>query len=179
MMGFKAWETPKDFWSVLNEEFKFTLDAAASHENHLTPLYSTVDGTYLSFGGATVKLSSMDGLEYPWEGESVWCNPPYDRTLDQWVTKAIDVTKGPRGDGKTTVVLLLPPSVDTKWYHKIMTARPMIRNHTRYIGDTTWHGFSSFYSIEILFMEGRLKFNIDGVPGPAPRAGNMLVILRS
>lgn len=30
----KFWETPQQFFDELDREFHFTLDAAASHENH-------------------------------------------------------------------------------------------------------------------------------------------------
>lgn len=35
------WETPQDFFEKLDEEFHFTLDAAASDENHKCERYYT------------------------------------------------------------------------------------------------------------------------------------------
>ena len=29
-----SWETPQDFFDKLNEEFNFTLDPCATHDNH-------------------------------------------------------------------------------------------------------------------------------------------------
>ena len=55
------WETPKELFDKLNNEFKFTLDAAASDQNHKCERYFTIE---------------EDGLKQNWAGERVWCNPP-------------------------------------------------------------------------------------------------------
>ena len=49
----KNWETPQKFFDALNEEFHFTLDAAASHENHKCENYYTEeqDGLVQDWGG--------------------------------------------------------------------------------------------------------------------------------
>lgn len=49
----KNWETPQKFFDALNEEFHFTLDAAASHENHKCENYYTEeqDGLAQDWGG--------------------------------------------------------------------------------------------------------------------------------
>lgn len=56
------WETPQDLFDRLNDEFHFTLDAAASDHNHKLPRYYT---------------EKEDGLAQDWKGERVFCNPPY------------------------------------------------------------------------------------------------------
>lgn len=56
-----SWETPQDFFDMLDAEFGFTLDAAADARNHKCPRYYTRE---------------QDGLKQPWPG-TVWCNPPY------------------------------------------------------------------------------------------------------
>ena len=38
-----SWETPKNLFEELDREFHFTLDAAASHENHKCDKYYTAD----------------------------------------------------------------------------------------------------------------------------------------
>ena len=59
------WETPQDFFDMLDAEFGFTLDAAADAQNHKCPCYYTRE---------------QDGLKQPWPG-TVWCNPPYGRQI--------------------------------------------------------------------------------------------------
>ncbi len=51
----KVWETPKKFFEELDAEFHFTLDAAASHQNHKCPRYFTEE---------------EDGLSQDWGGQS-------------------------------------------------------------------------------------------------------------
>lgn len=99
------WRTPLEFWNPLNEEFKFTLDAAADEYNHLVPMYFTEE---------------MDALSIPWykaklgkEAPTVWLNPPYGHGLRKWVKKAYEESL----EG-CTVVCLLPSSVDTTWFHE-------------------------------------------------------------
>ena len=49
----EKWATPQDFFDKLNEEFHFTLDAAASDDNTKCPVYFTEeqDGLAQSWGG--------------------------------------------------------------------------------------------------------------------------------
>lgn len=177
-MGFKSWETPPEFFAALNAEFSFTLDAAASHENALCETYCTIDGSYNGYDVWGVekpkKLNSLDGLEAPWDGERVFCNPPYDSTLYQWVEKAA------KREAKVAV-LLLPPSVDTNWYQLLLDQfydRTFNSLH-RWGNLKRWRGHrNSDDSFELLTYEGRLKFWSDGKPGSTPRAGNLLAIFR-
>lgn len=57
------WETPQDFFDELNDEFHFTLDAAASDDNHKCDRYYTKDNS---------------ALDKEWD-EQTYCNPPYGR----------------------------------------------------------------------------------------------------
>lgn len=52
------WETPQTFFEKLNEEFQFTLDAAASDRNHKCDIYFTkeTDGLSQIWGGALCVL---------------------------------------------------------------------------------------------------------------------------
>lgn len=50
------WETPQDFFDMLDAEFGFTLDAAADAQNHKCPCYYTRE---------------QDGLKQPWPGRGV------------------------------------------------------------------------------------------------------------
>ena len=55
------YETPPALFAQLNHVYRFTLDAAASDENHLCKRYFTEENS---------------ALENKWTG-SVWCNPPF------------------------------------------------------------------------------------------------------
>lgn len=64
--------TPRAFFEARHAIRSFTVDAAASEANALLPrFWSLVDS----------------GLEHPWTGERVWCNPPYS-DLMSWTRKA-------------------------------------------------------------------------------------------
>ena len=91
------WETPQDLFDKLNEQYHFTLDAAASDENHKCERYYT---------------KADDGLSKKWGG-CVWCNPPYGRQIGKWVQKAYE--------SECTVVMLLPARTDTRWFHDYCT----------------------------------------------------------
>ncbi|MEO2336310.1 DNA N-6-adenine-methyltransferase [Bifidobacterium longum] len=67
------WETPQKLFDQLNEEFHFTLDAASSDQNAKCEHHYT---------------ASNSGLEHSWEGETVFCNPPYGRNIGDWIRKA-------------------------------------------------------------------------------------------
>lgn len=67
------WETPQSLFDQLDEEFHFTLDAASSDQNAKCEHHYTVENS---------------GLEHSWEGETVFCNPPYGRNIGDWIRKA-------------------------------------------------------------------------------------------
>ncbi len=54
------WSTPDEVYKALDKEFGFTLDAAASEENHKADRYFTKkhDGLMASWGGANRVLQS-------------------------------------------------------------------------------------------------------------------------
>ena len=71
-----CWCTPQDFFDKLNEEFSFTLDAAATDKTAKCPLYFTPE---------------TDGLKSSWKvaggGGTGFCNPPYGREIGKWGQK--------------------------------------------------------------------------------------------
>lgn len=83
-----CWCTPQDFFDKLNEEFSFTLDAAATDKTAKCPLYFTPE---------------TDGLKSSWKvaGGTVFCNPPYGREIGKWVQKAYE-----EAQAGTPIVLL-------------------------------------------------------------------------
>lgn len=118
------WETLQALFDQLNSEFHFTLDAAALPINAKCPLF---------FAPAD------DGLSKEWNG-TVWCNPPYGKTVGRWVEKAYKSSL----DG-TTVVMLLPARTDTRWFHDFVYGKATIR-----------------------FLRGRLKFGGSKNSAPFP-----------
>ena len=92
-----AWRTPRRLFDLLDSEFHFDLDAAASADNTLCKNYFTAQD---------------DALTRDWSGyRSVWCNPPYGRELHRWMAKAfIESRHGP------TVVMLVMACTETRWW---------------------------------------------------------------
>ena len=93
-----TWETPKEFYDLLNNEFNFTLDpccvpATAKCDTFFTP--------------------SDDGLAQSWEGHTVFMNPPYGREIVQWMHKAAEESV----EHGITVACLVPSRTDPKWWH--------------------------------------------------------------
>lgn len=87
------WETPQEFFDVLNEEFHFGTDVCALPENAKCEKFYSPE---------------QNGLKQEWTGVC-WCNPPYGRQIGKWVEKA--------AKSDATVVMLLPARTDTKWFH--------------------------------------------------------------
>ena len=101
------WATPQEFFDRLNEEFLFTLDPCANEKNHKCDRYYTKE---------------QDGLRQPWDGERVFCNPPYGRGIGDWVKKAREAA-----ERNALVVLLLPARTDTRWFHDWIYGQSEIR----------------------------------------------------
>lgn len=105
----EEWATPQDFFDKLNEEFNFTLDAAATWEN------SKCENCY---------TKQLSGLLMPWVASgAVWCNPPYGRNIGEWVKKGMLESY----EKDQTVVMLLPARTDTSWFHKYILGKAEIR----------------------------------------------------
>ena len=104
----EKWATPQDFFDKLNDEFHFTLDAAASPDNAKCTNYFTEE---------------QDGLAQSWEGHTVWCNPPYCRKTELWVKKAYEEHQRTG----CTVVMLLPSRTDVRWFHDYILGKAEIR----------------------------------------------------
>ena len=104
----EKWATPQDFFDKLNDEFHFTLDAAASPDNAKCTNYFTEE---------------QDGLAQSWGGHTVWCNPPYCRKTGLWVKKAYEEHQRTG----CTVVMLLPSRTDVRWFHDYILGKAEIR----------------------------------------------------
>jgi phage N-6-adenine-methyltransferase len=85
----------------------FTLDPAATDQNHKCPIYFTIQ---------------QNGLLQSWQDHIVFVNPPYS-AVGEWVEKAFNEAK----KNFTHVVMLLPVRTDTKWFHQfVMQANKII-----------------------------------------------------
>lgn len=120
------WSTPPHLFAELDREFAFTLDVCATAENALCRLFFTIE---------------VDGLAQAWAPHVCWMNPPYGRTIGEWVHKAY--TESLNG---ATVVCLVPARTDTHWWHD-------------------W----AMKATEIRYLRGRLKFGgaTNGAPFPS------------
>lgn len=99
------WATPPELYERLHKRYCFDYDPAATHENHLTPCYSTLEGTFWEWG---LKESDEDGLDYDWDGKHIFLNPPYGRGIISWMKKA--------AESDCLVVALRPVRTGTKWW---------------------------------------------------------------
>jgi len=90
-------QTPDELYASLNEEFSFTIDVCADKENTKCSQFFTVQD---------------NALAKDWSGNVCWMNPPFGRSLSDFVKKAY--AEGIKG---TTVVCLLPVRSNTGWWH--------------------------------------------------------------
>lgn len=127
------WETPQDFFDILDQEFHFTLDPCANEYNHKCNKYFTIND---------------NGLERSWSGEVVFCNPPYGRKIYNWVKKAYEESK----NNKTIVVLLIPSRTDTRYFHEFLYNKPnvelrFIKGRLKFGGSENFAPFPSLIAI--------------------------------
>lgn len=88
-------KTPKRFFDAVNEEFNFTVDAAATAKNTLV--------------ARTFWTKEVSALTQSWKDHRVWCNPPYSKgNLLKFVDKAIDEMH------VATTCMLIPGDCSTK-----------------------------------------------------------------
>jgi phage N-6-adenine-methyltransferase len=116
------WGTPPELFQKLNEEFHFSIDAAADATNALLPRFFNL---------------ANNALDQSWQGERVFLNPPFLYTL-RFVEKAVK-----EAEGDCLVVLILPVRSGNKvWQLHILPRASEIR----YLpGRVTFVG-ASFYA---------------------------------
>jgi len=94
------WRTPEWLYKLLDDEFKFDLDPAATDGNAISPYYFTQDD---------------NGLAMPWWG-NVFVNPPYSR-MKAWVEKGYTEILN---NNCNLVVMLIAARTDTvAWWNFI------------------------------------------------------------
>jgi phage N-6-adenine-methyltransferase len=103
-----VWRTPEALYRALDQEFSFTLDAAADDGNAVCDKF---------FDYAT------DALQQSWAGERVFCNPPYGKELESWVRKAMLESQ----DAGALVVMVLPARTGNIWFHRYVLPHAEVR----------------------------------------------------
>ena len=98
------WSTPQDFFDVVNKQYNFKWDIAATAEN------------------TKCKKFSDDSLNKDWRGKGwCWCNPPYSKVKEfSKMCYEQSMTKG-------QFVLLIPARTDTRYWHEYIQFATEIR----------------------------------------------------
>lgn len=125
------WETPQSLFDELDSVYHFTLDPCSTHSNAKCRKHYTVED---------------DGLSKSWEGEVVFCNPPYGRGIGEWVRKCSDESRHAK------VVMLIPARTDTAYFHDYI-----------------------YHKAKVMFLRGRLKFEVGGVASQSAPFPSMVV----
>lgn len=95
-------QTPEWLFDLLDGEFNFMLDAAATEENTKCMMYFSKES---------------DALKCDWileKNEVVWCHPPFEKDMSPWLQKAVEQ----RDKHGTSTVMLLPARTEAGWFHK-------------------------------------------------------------
>lgn len=121
------WPTDPSVFAELDERYgPLTLDPCATAENAKCPRHFSRE---------------ENGLAQEWTGR-VFMNPPYGRTIGEWLRKAWWAAQS----GAEIVVCLVPARTDTRW----------------------WHEYAMRGEIE--FLRGRLRFGDSTNSAPFPSA---------
>lgn len=95
----QSWATPPEFFAQLHEEFAFTLDGASEP------------------GNALLASSSSADEPKPWDGERVFCNPPWSN-IPPFVELASTAA---------LAVLLVPARTNCRWFHRALELGATVR----------------------------------------------------
>lgn len=98
------WRTPPALFKLLNDEFRFHLDAAASPDNTLCPRYFT---------------EKDNALEQRWGDNGIrriFCNPPFSMTKEFLAKGIQEYDSG----GVESVFLIRADGYETAWFRQLM-----------------------------------------------------------
>lgn len=100
--GRQDWSTPDDLFLLLDKEFHFEVDVAASSKNSKCKNFISKE---------------ENSMNQTWNG-ICWLNPPYGDisgyALRKWVEKSYKESQ----KDNCTVVMLIPCKTNTIWWHK-------------------------------------------------------------
>lgn len=94
-----VWRTPDALYAALDQEFAFTIDAAADDGNAKCDRFFDREA---------------DAIAQTWAGERVFINPPYGRELRVWVEKAALEAR----ENGALVAMVLPARTGNRWFHQ-------------------------------------------------------------
>lgn len=105
----QTWQTPRMFFQSLHKRYGFTMDGASSNGNKLLPIGSTAE------------------TPLPWDGERVFCNPPWSniRPFVELAAKA------------EFACLLVPARTNAEWFHRALKLGAIPRY---FLGRLTFEG---------------------------------------
>ena len=150
-------ETPKDLYDELNTKYNFVLDAAATKENALCPLFFTKEDDALVKDWSPLLSNSCSSPSY-W---NIWLNPPYSQ-LGVWIEKAYNEAK--KG---CIVVMLIPARTDTRAFHQYIYPYSGIEY------ERPAEGVQAY----LRFLKGRLRFS--GSKNSAPFSSMLVTFSNS
>ena len=100
----KYLRTPTDIKERLFSKYDFTIDLCASDNNHLCERYYTAE---------------TDALKQNWDNEIAYLHPLFDGKIGKFVEKASKAKN-------STIVMLLPASTHTKYFHEYLYKKPNV-----------------------------------------------------
>lgn len=137
--SFMDWETPRELFNELNEEFNFTLDFCATKENSKCNRFYSIKDNAL--------------IQSP-IGEVIFCNPPYGNMISRFVEKCYNLSK------ENIIVMLIPARTDTLYFHNYIYGKSEIRfikGRIKFIGNQKGSGSAPFPSMIVIFKGDKLK----------------------
>lgn len=144
------WSTPDWLYRPLDHLLRFDLDAAADVGNAKCRRFFSKE---------------KSALERPWDGRSVYCNPPYGQmpSTDAWVKRGRHWAEQLRN----RVTMVIPIKADTVWYHDQVWGRNRVQTSANLTGPVPgrWYRLKEeFGFVELLELRGRVPFG--GASGP-------------
>jgi len=133
------WATPDPLFDKLNKEFRFTLDPCCEVHTAKCSKYYTLED---------------NGLDKDWQGETVFCNPPYSNgNIDLWMEKCYKESLKPN----TTVVALVAVSTSAKWFHQWVLNKAELRFVDRRVKFVGAPYTATFSSVIVIFGRSGIK----------------------
>lgn len=145
-------KTPREVYDWLDREFSFTVDVASTHENALHAKHFTRED---------------NGLAQSWHGERAFMNPPFGKSIGEWVEKARDTARYSLGYIDSLIACVLPARVDAEWWRRSVLS---LDHHEAPSIVASRHGVLCMrfrtHRVHLWFFGERVKF--DGLKSGAP-----------
>jgi site-specific DNA-methyltransferase (adenine-specific) len=169
------WQTPQWLFDLLDREFQFHVDAAATGENAKASIYY---GDALNHEWYHQIESPDDNLP----SERFFLNPPYSAgNIDKFMAKAYEESQ--KG---AVVVCLVPCATDTRWWHNYaMKAQEIrfIKGRVRFVGydkeGKQIKNSPTFSSCVVIFRPNCAKYFAGGPEAFTPLIGKTIEHPRS